>query len=237
MATSPDFQNWNYEAEDAMPNITSAGWVDQQRPNIWRPDVVQVVRALNDGSIYAHCNHAQRWILEVLVSIVVILARLYKRRNETLQGRFQLVVPNYSGNLCSYFKRCKYLKLCQTYRLMLTCDFFRLTRIYYWAGTSGLHFSTSANNVWDDGSYVLYYSGRAAEDRSEHCIGAATSDSVTGPYTPGGKALYCDLQKGGAIDQSWFVDIGGQRYVVYKVDGKFQAYLVFLPTINLAHPK
>ena len=65
----------------------------------------------------------------------------------------------------------------------------------------------------------MYYSAPDAQDPTKHCTGAATSGSITGPYTPQANPLYCDLDRGGAIDASWFVDTGGQRYVLYKVDG------------------
>ncbi|KAF2160678.1 glycoside hydrolase family 43 protein [Zasmidium cellare ATCC 36951] len=74
-------------------------------------------------------------------------------------------------------------------------------------------------NILDDGSFVLYYSASTTQDASKHCVGAATSKNVLGPYTPtGDDTLFCDLSVGGAIDAAGFND-NGQRYVVYKVDG------------------
>lgn len=71
----------------------------------------------------------------------------------------------------------------------------------------------------DDGSFVMYYSASTVKDKSKHCVGAATSKNVLGPYTPiGSEPLFCDLSIGGAIDAAGFKD-GNQRYVVYKVDG------------------
>lgn len=65
----------------------------------------------------------------------------------------------------------------------------------------------------------MYYSASTTQDASKHCVGAATSTNVLGPYTPvGDAALFCDLSVGGAIDAAGFND-DGQRYVVYKVDG------------------
>ncbi|EKG17371.1 hypothetical protein MPH_05439 [Macrophomina phaseolina MS6] len=107
-------------------------------------------------------------------------------------------------------------------------------------------------NQLDDGSFVLYFSATTTEDATKHCIGAATSDAVVGPYTPVKGTMACPLDKGGAIDSSGFKDwdirgsgwgpgsgysnetgednvysnarwscggAGGQRYIVYKVDG------------------
>ena len=72
----------------------------------------------------------------------------------------------------------------------------------------------------------MYYSGAVATNNTHHCVGAATSATITGPYTPQANALYCPIAQGGAIDASWFVDTGGQRYVLYKVDGRFHLTIV-----------
>ncbi|KAK4921030.1 hypothetical protein LTR28_012816, partial [Elasticomyces elasticus] len=114
-----------------------------------------------------------------------------------------------------------------------------------------------SSNVWapdvnelDDGSYVMYFSATTAADTSKHCVGAATSRDILGPYTALPTPLFCDLARGGAIDASGFKDWadkgggwpsesdsttdggadatgpeysgggrGGDRYVVYKIDG------------------
>ncbi|KAL2867555.1 glycoside hydrolase family 43 protein [Aspergillus lucknowensis] len=81
-------------------------------------------------------------------------------------------------------------------------------------------------NIWapdviqrDDGNFVLYYSATSSDDNSKHCIGAAVSPSIEGPYTPEANALACPLAEGGAIDAAGFRDTDGTHYVVYKVDG------------------
>lgn len=66
--------------------------------------------------------------------------------------------------------------------------------------------------------YVLYFAATAANDSSKHCVGAATSWNVTGPYVPENDPLACPLQQGGAIDPDGFYD-NGTFYVVYKIDG------------------
>ena len=43
MASSPDFNTWTLSGDDAMPDISPATWIDQSSPNVWAPDVVQVV--------------------------------------------------------------------------------------------------------------------------------------------------------------------------------------------------
>ncbi|KAH8429813.1 glycoside hydrolase family 43 protein [Aspergillus melleus] len=71
----------------------------------------------------------------------------------------------------------------------------------------------------DDGLFVMYFSAAAREDDSKHCLGAATSDTITGPYQPSSDSLACPLDQGGAIDAAGFKDSDGTFYVVYKVDG------------------
>lgn len=65
---------------------------------------------------------------------------------------------------------------------------------------------------------MLYYSASVASDPSKHCVGAATSNYILGPYVPMPETLFCDLSRGGAIDAAGYEE-NGQRYVVYKVDG------------------
>ncbi|KAK0956802.1 hypothetical protein LTR33_016223 [Friedmanniomyces endolithicus] len=85
---------------------------------------------------------------------------------------------------------------------------------------------TSSPNTWapdliqlTDGSFVMYFSAATTSDPSKHCIGAASSSSITGPFTPiGSSALICPLSQGGAIDASGYYD-NGKRYIAYKVDG------------------
>ncbi|KAL2846147.1 glycosyl hydrolase [Aspergillus pseudoustus] len=70
----------------------------------------------------------------------------------------------------------------------------------------------------DDGTFVLYFTA-IADNGGKHCIGAATSSSIEGPYTGEASAIACHTDEGGAIDPSGFRDADGTRYVVYKVDG------------------
>lgn len=74
-----------------------------------------------------------------------------------------------------------------------------------------------------NGSFVMYYTaegyGPAGDSRTYHCVGAATSANVAGPYEPIDNALACPIAQGGAIDPNGFVDSDGTIYVVYKVDG------------------
>ena len=86
----------------------------------------------------------------------------------------------------------------------------------------------AAHRVWapdchqlpNDKGFVLWISAVAKEDRTKHCIGAAISPNVTGPYVAVNTSLSCPLSQGGAIDPSAFRDPDdGREWVVYKVDG------------------
>jgi len=52
----------------------------------------------------------------------------------------------------------------------------------------------------------MYYSATTTQDYSKHCVGAATSRTILGPYTPQTSALFCPLSIGGAIDAAGFKD-------------------------------
>lgn len=71
--------------------------------------------------------------------------------------------------------------------------------------------------------FVMYYAAtwpEQIEGKTMHCIGAATSNNVIGPYSPTSVPLACPLDQGGAIDPAGFEDPKtGNLYVVYKVDG------------------
>lgn len=96
-----------------------------------------------------------------------------------------------------------------------------LSRLGNWANPSAVW----APDVLQlpNGTFVMYYTaegkGPAGDSRVYHCVGAATSDNVAGPYEPVDNALACPISQGGAIDPSGFVDSDGTIYVVYKVDG------------------
>lgn len=64
----------------------------------------------------------------------------------------------------------------------------------------------------------MYFSASSSKDSSKHCVGAAVSSSITGPYTPEDSPIACPLDKGGAIDPDGYDD-DGDLYVLYKVDG------------------
>lgn len=69
-----------------------------------------------------------------------------------------------------------------------------------------------------NGDFLLYYTDSLKTDPSTHCIGAAVSVQITGPYRPLEHPLICP--HGGAIDPAGFYDrTSGKRYIIYKVDG------------------
>lgn len=72
-----------------------------------------------------------------------------------------------------------------------------------------------------DGTFVLYFSAttNTAGDGAYHCVGTATSSSITGPYTPSDEPFVCPTDQGGAIDASTFIDSDNSLYVLYKIDG------------------
>ena len=71
----------------------------------------------------------------------------------------------------------------------------------------------------DNHEYVMYYAATYNTSRNQHCVGAAKAQTITGPYEPVEDTLFCDVEAGGAIDASGFIDADGSRYIVYKVDG------------------
>jgi len=69
-----------------------------------------------------------------------------------------------------------------------------------------------------DGTFLLLYTDSLTNQSQTHCIGAATSHHITGPYTALAEPLICP--HGGAIDPAGFSDPSTQRrYIIYKVDG------------------
>jgi beta-xylosidase len=65
----------------------------------------------------------------------------------------------------------------------------------------------------------MYFSASISADTSKHCVGAATSSSITGPYTPEESPFACPLDQGGAIDADGYEDDDGTLYATYKIDG------------------
>jgi arabinan endo-1,5-alpha-L-arabinosidase len=71
----------------------------------------------------------------------------------------------------------------------------------------------------DGGGYAMYFTARHGES-GRQCIGAATAELPEGPFAPAGEQpLICQLELGGSIDASMFVDDDGARYLLWKNDG------------------
>ncbi|KAL8993863.1 MAG: hypothetical protein Q9169_006034 [Polycauliona sp. 2 TL-2023] len=95
-----------------------------------------------------------------------------------------------------------------------------LPRLPYW--TTGSIWAPSIIRLpsSNGGLFIIYFSGTSRADKSKHCIGAATSRTITGPYSPLPEPLLCDLKAGGAIDASPFLDpVSGTLYLTWKIDG------------------
>lgn len=74
----------------------------------------------------------------------------------------------------------------------------------------------------DDGSFMMYFSAttNTAGNGRFHCIGAARSSKIEGPYdSVSDSPMACPTDEGGAIDASGFRDADGKRYLLYKIDG------------------
>lgn len=70
--------------------------------------------------------------------------------------------------------------------------------------------------------YLLYFTARytIGEVGGRQCIGVATSGTAEGPFHARSEAPFvCQLDEGGSIDPSSFVDDDGTRYVLWKNDG------------------
>jgi beta-xylosidase len=67
--------------------------------------------------------------------------------------------------------------------------------------------------------YVLYFTARDAAS-GRQCVGTATSAAPEGPFAPTADSpLVCQVEQGGSIDASAFVDDDGTHYVLWKNDG------------------
>jgi predicted GH43/DUF377 family glycosyl hydrolase len=77
---------------------------------------------------------------------------------------------------------------------------------------------TWAPDVHEFGStYVLYFTGLFAW-ANEQCIGAATSRSPTGPFTPQSQPFICQSNLSGSIDPRVFTDDDGTNWMLWKSD-------------------
>jgi beta-xylosidase len=78
--------------------------------------------------------------------------------------------------------------------------------------------------------YVMYFTARFSIGfDGTQCIGLATSDDPVGPFVSSNpEPFICQTDQGGSIDPSTFVDVDGQRYILWKNDGNCCGYKVWL---------
>jgi beta-xylosidase len=100
-------------------------------------------------------------------------------------------------------------------------------RLPRWAHRAG-SFVWAPEVIRLDGRYAMYYTARhSATDRQ--CIGLAFSDSPAGPFRdPHDAPLINQVEEGGSIDASPFLDTDGSLYLYWKNDGnrfRQQTYL------------
>ncbi|OZM72098.1 glycoside hydrolase [Amycolatopsis antarctica] len=69
------------------------------------------------------------------------------------------------------------------------------------------------------GGFLMYFSAVSTEI-GLMCVGVATADAATGPFTPTGTApLICDPADNGDIDPQTHLTTDGTRYLLYKSNG------------------
>ena len=82
-------------------------------------------------------------------------------------------------------------------------------------------------------TWVLYFTAPAPS--GDQCIGAATSSSPQGPYTPVDDGpIQCDFGAGGSIDPSVVVDSNGAPWLLWKTDGNCCQLPVYIQSRQLA---
>ena len=80
----------------------------------------------------------------------------------------------------------------------------------------------------DGKSYVMYFVARDTAS-SKQCIGVATSAKPEGPFNSSPATPFiCQVDQGGSIDPSVFIDTDNTRYVVWKNDGNCCAQQTFI---------
>ena len=75
-----------------------------------------------------------------------------------------------------------------------------------------------------NGTYTMFFSAKALMAKDQrHCIGVATAYSPMGPFMSiGDEPWVCD--EVGDIDPKQFIDDGGSRWVIWKVDGNTEGH-------------
>jgi len=75
--------------------------------------------------------------------------------------------------------------------------------------------------TFDGETFLMYFVARFDDGAGgRQCLGMATSPVPEGPFTPLDEApIVCQLEQGGSIDPSVFVDVDGAPYLLWKNDG------------------
>lgn len=96
-----------------------------------------------------------------------------------------------------------------------------------WA-KAGFTWAPEVTTAADGKTFVMYMTARDTASNKQ-CIGVATSDKPEGPFQSASETpLICQLEEGGSIDASSFVDDDGTRYVLWKNDGNCCGFTTYL---------
>ncbi|KAJ9148457.1 Glycosyl hydrolase family 43 protein [Pleurostoma richardsiae] len=88
-----------------------------------------------------------------------------------------------------------------------------------WAVNTGI-WAPDVRYLAASNSFVMYYAAPYAANTAFHCVGAALSSTITGPYTAINTPIACPTDQGGAIDPNgYFDEATNTRWLVYKIDG------------------
>jgi beta-xylosidase len=72
---------------------------------------------------------------------------------------------------------------------------------------------------WQDGTYRLYYT-TALTGENRQCLSVAVAEEAVGPYEDSStEPLVCEIDEGGSIDATPFVDTDGTAWLYWKNDG------------------
>lgn len=105
-----------------------------------------------------------------------------------------------------------------------------------WAVDTGI-WAPDVKYLTDSDRFVMYYAGLYADDENFHCVGAATADSIEGPYSPLDEPLACPTDQGGAIDPSGYWDEASNTlWLVYKVDGNSIGVCFVTSSFSVLYP-
>lgn len=92
----------------------------------------------------------------------------------------------------------------------------------------GFTWAPEVTTAADGTTFVMYMTARDTASNKQ-CIGVATSDKPEGPFQSASDTpLICQLDEGGSIDASAFVDDDGSRYLLWKNDGNCCGFTTYL---------